>query len=53
MKSMVIRLLADDEAGTLVEYGLVLALVARAAIVAMHKLGTRATLPFKNAKKHL
>jgi Flp pilus assembly pilin Flp len=53
-------LLADETAGTLVEYALLLALIAIAAVVAMHKLGTKVTneftsasTDFTKAKKHL
>jgi Flp pilus assembly pilin Flp len=45
--------LEDDSAGTLVEYGLLLALIAIASIVALKRLDTRLTSEFSKASKDM
>jgi pilus assembly protein Flp/PilA len=46
-------LVKDDSGATLVEYGLLLALVALAAVVAMGTLGTKVSGLFTNASADL
>lgn len=43
----------DEDAGTLVEYGLLLALIAIVGIVAMKRLDTRITAEFSKAATDL
>jgi pilus assembly protein Flp/PilA len=53
MIEIVNRLARDDRGATLVEYGLLLALVALAAVVAMGTLGGQVSALFTNASNDL
>ena len=48
MTDTLVRMLNDDEGATLVEYGLVVSLIAVAAIGAMTTLGTNISTMFNN-----
>ncbi len=53
MISAVKNLVKDDSGATLVEYGLLLALVAIAAVAAMSTLGGKVSSLFSNASNDL
>jgi pilus assembly protein Flp/PilA len=53
MRSAILGLLRDDSAATLVEYSLVVALIALACIVAMTTLGTKIKAVFTNMGSEL
>ncbi|HUY40906.1 MAG TPA: Flp family type IVb pilin [Candidatus Dormibacteraeota bacterium] len=53
MPRQIRSLLADDSGATLVEYGLLLALVAMAAMVSMKTLGTHISTLFTSAANKL
>lgn len=53
MINAVKSLVKDDSGATLVEYGLLLALVALAAVVAMGTLGGKVSALFTNASNDL
>ena len=48
MTNAFLDMLKDDEGATLVEYGLVVSLIAVAAIVAIQSLGTQVSATFNN-----
>ena len=48
MTDTFVRMIKDDEGATLVEYGLVVSLIAVAAIGAMTALGTSVSTMFNN-----
>ena len=48
MNNAFLDMLKDDEGATLVEYGLVVSLIAVAAIVAIQSLGTQVSATFNN-----
>ncbi len=53
MRTAIKRLITDESGATLVEYGLLLSLVALAAIVAMSTLGSKVSHLFTNAANDL
>lgn len=48
-----IRLLHDSKAATAIEYGLIAALIAVAAITAMGNLGSKVSATFTNVKTNM
>jgi pilus assembly protein Flp/PilA len=53
MRNAILGLLRDDSAATLVEYSLVVALIAIACIVALTTLGTKVKAVFTNMGNEL
>ena len=53
MFATLIRLWNDEEGATAIEYGLIAALIAVAAIVAMQAVGTSLTSTFNNVASKL
>ena len=53
MNKFVTRFLKDESGATAIEYGLIAALIAVAAITAMSTLGSRLTTTFNNVSGHL
>ena len=49
MKSLIKRFIRDEEGATMVEYALMLALIAIVCIVAVTAIGTSANTAFNNA----
>jgi len=47
------RIMADDKAATAIEYGLIAALIAVAAITAMGKVGSNLKSTFNNVASNL
>ena len=48
-----LKLIKNEEGATAIEYGLIAALIAVAAIAAMQNIGTRLSPPFNNVSNHL
>jgi pilus assembly protein Flp/PilA len=53
INTLVRRFVKNDEAATMVEYALMLALIAIVCIVAVTLIGTNANLIFSNIASHL
>ncbi len=53
MKTLFKNYVKDESGATLIEYGLIAALVAVAAITGMEKLGTKLSTQFENISKKL
>ncbi len=53
MKELLVNLLKDEEGQGMVEYGIIVALIAVVCIVAVKGLGTKANATFDNAGKAL
>ena len=53
MTTHIFRFLKQDEGATLVEYGLLVALIAMAAIVAIKLIGTNASTLLSNAANNI
>ena len=48
-----LKLIKNEEGATAIEYGLIAALIAVAAIAAMQNIGTRLSTTFNNVSNHL
>jgi pilus assembly protein Flp/PilA len=48
-----LKLIRDDEGATAIEYGLIAALIAVAAIGAMQGIGSKLNTTFNNVSNHL
>ena len=48
-----LKLIKNEEGVTAIEYGLIAALIAVAAIAAMQNIGTRLSTTFNNVSNHL
>ncbi len=53
MKNMIMRLWKDEEGATMVEYGLMVALIAVVAVAAVQALGTGVSSTFQGVVTHL
>ena len=53
MNSMIKKFIADESGATAIEYGLIAALIAVAAIVAMETLGDRLAFTFRSVSNQL
>jgi len=48
-----LKLIKNEKGATAIEYGLIAALIAVAAIAAMQNIGTRLSTTFNNVSNHL
>ena len=53
MKNLVARFMKDESGATAIEYGLIAALIAVAAIGAMQGIGNKLNTTFNNVSNHL
>ena len=53
MKNLFVRFVKDDSGATAIEYGLIAALIAVAAIGAMQGIGNKLNTTFNNVSNHL
>ena len=53
LKRVLLKFLSDESGATAIEYGLIAALIAVAAIGAMQGIGTKLNTTFNNVSNHL